>query len=229
MIATTFDTPARPAQRALPWMAAASAIAAIAASLGVLPPPFSVVFKPLTTLLLIARAWPRGVDRPTLRRWVIAGLVLSLVGDVALLWPKQGFLPGLVAFLFAHLAYIRAFSVPVRFGARPMVFVLYGVVAALILSQLWSGVPAALRVPVAAYVVCLATMAAQAASGWGTGIGTAGESSGRRAAIGGVLFMVSDSLLAFNKFATPLPVAGLWILASYWLAQGFIAGSLRRR
>jgi uncharacterized membrane protein YhhN len=143
------------------------------------------------------------------------------------LWPKQGFLPGLIAFLFAHLAYIRAFSVSLRFGARPRVFVLYGVVAALILSQLWSGVPVALRVPVVAYVVCLAAMAAQAASGWRARIGTADESAARRAAIGGVLFMLSDSLLAFNKFATPLPAASLSILASYWLAQGFIAGSLQ--
>ena len=116
-----------------------------------------------------------------------------------------------------------------RFARPGWPFVAYALVAAAILAVLWNGVPAALRGPVAAYVVCLATMAAQAASGWGTGIGTAGESSGRRAAIGGVLFMVSDSLLAFNKFATPLPVAGQWILASYWLAQGFIAGSLRRR
>ena len=40
--------------------------------------------------------------------------------------------------------------------------------------------------------------------------------------------MISDSLLATNKFAVPLPFATLWILSTYWLAQGFIASALRR-
>jgi uncharacterized membrane protein YhhN len=142
--------------------------------------------------------------------------VLSLVGDVFLLWPKEGFLPGLVSFLLAHLTYIAAFCVPVRLAARPLVFVAYGVVAALILSQLWPGVPGGLRAPVLGYVVCLATMAAQAAA------------VGRVAALGGALFVCSDALLATHKFAAPLPLSALWILATYWTAQGLIAASMRR-
>jgi uncharacterized membrane protein YhhN len=50
----------------------------------------------------------------------------------------------------------------------------------------------------------------------------------RRAALGGLLFMVSDTLLAVNKFAQPLPLSALWILSTYWLAQACIASSLRR-
>ena len=34
-----------------------------------------------------------------------------------------------------------------------------------------------------------------------------------------VLFMVSDSLLAIDRFARPLPLAPLWVLATYWAAQ----------
>src|SRR5688572_3581978 len=77
----------------------ASGIGAILAALGVLPAAWLFALKPLTTVLVIAHAWPRGADAPTQRRWVRLGLVLSLAGDVALLWPKEGFLPGLVAFL----------------------------------------------------------------------------------------------------------------------------------
>ena len=51
-------------------------------------------------------------------------------------------------------------------------------------------------------------------------------SPARYAAIGGVLFMGSDGLLAIDKFAFALPLAPLWILASYWLAQSCIARSL---
>ena len=214
----------------LPALILVSAIVAIAASL--LGPSYSVVlfvFKPLTTLLVIAYAWPRGAGVPRQQRLVRIGLVLSLAGDVFLLWPKEGFLPGLVSFLLAHLAYIAAFCVPVRLAARPLVFVGYGVVAALILSQLWSGVPGALRGPVLGYVVCLATMAAQAAVWWRSAIGAGDERLARCAAIGGLLFMVSDSLLAINKFALPLPFSSLWILATYWAAQWAIASSLRAR
>ena len=213
----------------LPVLTFVCAIVAITASL--LGPAFAAVhfaFKPLTTVLVIAYAWPRGADAPR-QQWMIRiGLLLSLVGDVFLLWPKEGFLPGLVSFLLAHLASIAAFCVPVRLVARPVVFAVYGVVAALILSQLWPGVPGALRAPVLGYVVCLATMAAQAAAWWRSAIGGADERLARAAAIGGLLFMASDSVLAINKFALPLPFASLWILATYWAAQWGIASSLRR-
>jgi uncharacterized membrane protein YhhN len=39
---------------------------------------------------------------------------------------------------------------------------------------------------------------------------------------GSVLFMLSDALLALDKFVSPLPLAGLWVLASYYLAQVLI-------
>ena len=213
----------------LPALTLVCALVAIAAAL--LGPAYTTlqfVFKPLTTLFVIAYAWPRGADSARRRRFVRVGLALSLVGDVFLLWPKEGFLPGLVSFLLAHLAYIAAFCVPARLAARPLVFVGYGVVAALILSQLWSGVPGPLRAPVIAYVVCLATMAAQATVWWRSAIGRGDERLARAAAIGGLLFMTSDSLLAINKFALPLPFAPLWILATYWAAQWGIASSLQR-
>ncbi|MES2099285.1 MAG: lysoplasmalogenase [Pseudomonadota bacterium] len=216
--------------RSLPWLIAASAVVTILASTGALPAPLVFAFKPLTTLLILAFAWPRGTDAPTQRRFIRIGLLLSLVGDVFLMWPREGFLPGLIAFLLAHLAYIAAFTVPLRLAARPLVFVGYGVVALLILAQLWPGIPAALRAPVVAYVVCLATMAAQALGWWRSSAARAAADAplARWAALGGALFMVSDSLLAINKFAGPLPLASLWILATYWLAQGCIASALRR-
>jgi uncharacterized membrane protein YhhN len=193
-------------------------------------PWLNIVFKPLTTLLIIAFAWPRGAATPARRRWVLAGLVLSLCGDVALMWPQQGFLPGLVSFLLAHLAYLVAFTRDgVRLAARPWPFVVYGLLAALILWQLWPGVPAGLRLPVLAYVLCLASMAAQAAVLWLVARGTTRQRGAAVLALGGALFLASDALLATNKFAMPLPWSGLWILCSYWLAQWCIASWLPPR
>ena len=42
-------------------------------------------------------------------------------------------------------------------------------------------------------------------------------------AAGGALFVLSDALLATNKFHATLPWAPLWILATYWAAQWCIA------
>ena len=211
----------------LPWLVALGAGLTIVSGVGAAPAWLAFVFKPLTTLLVMAHAWPRGADQARQRRWIRIGLLLSLLGDVFLLWPRQGFLPGLVSFLLAHLAYIAAFSVPLRLGAKPLPFVLYAAIAALVLMQLWPGIPAGLRAPVLAYVVCLAGMAAQAAAWWRASAGLPTEKLARRAALGGLLFMASDSLLAFNKFAAPLPLSALWILLSYWLAQWCIASSLQ--
>jgi len=76
-------------------------------------------------------------------------------------------------------------------------------------------------------VACLACMAAQAATWWRVSAGTAGQAWAHRAALGGVLFMASDTLLALNKFVQPLPLSALWILLTYWLAQLCIASSLK--
>jgi len=58
--------------------------------------------------------------------------------------------------------------------------------------------------------------------------GSADAARGRVLAAGGALFLVSDTLLAINKFALALPLSGLWILLSYWLAQWCIASWLPR-
>lgn len=210
--------------RAWPWLAAAAftGLMAVAASVDGQWTLLAVA-KPLTTMLLIALAWRRGGE-PRRRRAILAGLALSLLGDIALLWPQQGFLPGLVAFLLAHLAYLVAFTVSTRFAARWWPLAAYAVLAAAALLVLWPGVPQLLRLPVIAYVACLASMAAQAACWALAEVGLA-----RRAAIGGALFLASDTLLAFNKFAQPFALAPLAVLSTYWVAQAFIALSLPRR
>lgn len=204
-----------------------SALLAIAGAPWALAQPALVyAFKPLTTVLIVAMAWGRGRTTPQARRWVLAGLGFSLSGDIALMWPQQGFLPGLVAFALAHGCYLVAFTRSVRFAARPLAFVAYALVAGGVLWQLWPSVPGALRSPVAIYVIALAAMAAQAAVVWRVARGTADEASARRLALGGALFLCSDALLAVNKFASPLPAANLWILATYWAAQWLIASWL---
>ena len=208
---------------------ATSAVLAIgAAPWGLDQSALVFVFKPLTTVLIIVRAWPRGADAPDTRRALRLGLALSLLGDIALLWPQQGFLPGLVAFLLAHIAYIVAFTRQHRFLAQPVALTSYALAAGAILALLWPTIPAALRAPVACYVLALTAMSAQTAV---VGLASQGDDlrRGRLLMLGGALFMTSDALLATNKFALPLPAANLWILGTYWAAQWCIASWLMPR
>jgi alkylglycerol monooxygenase len=47
-------------------------------------------------------------------------------------------------------------------------------------------------------------------------------------ALGACVFMVSDSLIAINKFVTPVTLSPLWILATYYAAQLLIVHNARK-
>lgn len=220
----------------LPIYVVSAALAISAAPWALDQPLLAWLFKPLTTALVIVHAWQRGRPGDAQRRALLLGLALSWLGDVALLWP-QGFVAGLVAFLLAHLAYGVAFTRRVRLAARWLPFALYALAAGAVAAWVWPGVPPALRLPVLAYVACLGAMAAQAAVQWRVSREAAAPDGdlallprlAARAALGGALFVLSDALLAINRFREPLPLSGLWILASYWAAQWCIASSLPPR
>ncbi|MEJ8811813.1 lysoplasmalogenase family protein [Variovorax ureilyticus] len=202
--------------------AAALATASGALGLGAL----HGVFKPLALAVLIGFALTRhrGPEVPgRFVRLLIAGLVASLAGDVLLMWP-QFFVPGLVCFLLAHLAYIGLFAEGVGLFPRPNALAAtLGIGAAMYAFLWWGGLPGGLRIPVGLYVVVIACMAAQA-------IGRAavtGDRASLEVAAGACFFMLSDSLLATNRFVLPLPVASLWVLATYYAAQWLIAANVR--
>ncbi|HMM50860.1 MAG TPA: lysoplasmalogenase [Burkholderiaceae bacterium] len=181
--------------------------------------------KPLATAVLVVLAWRVGeAGDARLRRGVLAGLVFSLAGDVLLMLSPRLFVGGLLAFLVAHLCYLRAFTVDTRLFARVLPLAALGAVGLAVLAFLWGGLAPALRGPVIAYVVVLVAMAAQAIVRWQEHP----EPGTRMAAIGAVLFVVSDALLATDRFRSPIAAAPVWVLGTYWAAQWGIAQSLRR-
>jgi hypothetical protein len=70
-------------------------------------------------------------------------------------------------------------------------------------------------------------IAAMAAQAWGRAK-QLGSAASLWVALGSSLFMLSDTLLALDKFVSPLPYAGLWVLATYYLAQGLIVRGVLR-
>nr|WP_256202265.1 lysoplasmalogenase family protein [Stenotrophomonas pictorum] len=79
--------------------------------------PLHYVGKPLATLLILGVAATAVDADRRYRRWIVLGLVFSLMGDVWLMLPGDYFVAGLIAFLLAHLA-ISAPSCRGCIGAR---------------------------------------------------------------------------------------------------------------
>ena len=213
-----------PVRRVLPFLGVVAALLAIASAPWALDKPWlNFAFKPLATLCVIAWAALGRSDDGLVKRWIVIGLVFSLVGDVALLWPVQGFLAGLVAVLLGHLSYLVALTRRVKFLASPPAFGVWAIVAASVLASLWAGVPGDMRVPVLVYVTALSAMAAQATSVWLARRGQPEAAKWRIVAIGAALFVLSDAILATDRFVGGVPLPTLWNLSIYWLGQWFIA------
>lgn len=178
------------------------------------------LFMPLATSCILALALSSWLAFKTnYALWIAIGLFFSLLGDIALLRPAQYFLPGLVSFLFAHVSYLVAFTRDTRFPARLSIWFFYLGVAAALYLFLLPGLPAALQLPVAVYSILLLSMAGQAMGRYFV----RHSLSARLAALGALLFMLSDMLLSIDQFHAPLPGASLFILAPYFLGQGLIA------
>ena len=199
---------------------AAAALTTASATLGWLglhraTKPLVMVFA---IIFVAARAHQSSATGPS--GWgLMAAQACSLVGDVFLMFPGY-FIPGLLAFLLAHGVYITQFKrgVPWLPSRRALAATL--LTGAAMYAVLWAGgLPAGLRVPVAFYVLAIALMAAQA-------LGRArwlGDRPAAMVAAGACAFMLSDALLALNRFVQPLPLAPLWVLSSYYAAQLLIA------
>ncbi|WMJ68327.1 lysoplasmalogenase [Stenotrophomonas sp. 24(2023)] len=182
--------------------------------------------KPAATLLIASIVWQvQPALSPRYRRGVLLGMALSCLGDIALMLPLDAFLPGLVAFLLAHLCYIAAFAGGARGGRALLASVLLlGAVAAVNVIGLWPHLPVPMRLPVLVYVGALALMAALALAR--AMQGHASPPGARWAAGGALLFVASDALLAWDRFAGGLPQASLLVLATYYVAQYGIARSV---
>jgi len=181
----------------------------------------TAVFKPLATLLLFAvLGWPE----TTYARFVAAGFVLSLIGDVALLGSgNRAFIIGLAAFLLGHVAYVIAFI-----GAAVLSWPRIAVVSAAVLTMslfalraIWRG-SAGMQGPVLAYATVISTMVVTA---WSTVGGPLPHAL--YAAVGATLFYFSDLSLSLDKFWKPIPHGALLTMGVYWLGQLGIAWSAR--
>lgn len=178
--------------------------------------------KPLTTLLLLGTA-ARFVPEVPGKPWFLLGLLLSVLGDAALMLPIRGFVLGLAAFLVGLACYAWAFTLETPFAPRQLVYwILPAAVGALIAQSLWPRL-GKYRAPVAVYVVVLVTMGWRAFSRFDNPEVALGDWID--GSLGAVLFMSGDALLARRRFLEqPAPY---WLeLGVYYLAQWMLIASL---
>ena len=185
---------------------------------------FSWLFKPLLLLFLIFAVYKTEYFR--MRKTLLSALIFSWFGDIVLLLVKSDelfFILGLLLFLVSHLFYIKLFlkQRTDRNGFRKPLF-WFGWVVVLcylqsILSLLFPKL-GDLKIPVALYAVVISAMLIMALRMF-FGIRNVNKYF---FVIGAVSFVVSDSILAIDKFYEPLQYASLLIMATYILAQGFL-------
>lgn len=175
-------------------------------------------FKLVPMILIILYAAKRLPKEKRLFHWLIlAGLFFCAIGDATLHW----FIVGLSAFLIGHVFYLAGFFTQWQFTKLRAIFIvpiaLYGIVMGSILAEaLQDAGDVALMLPVLLYILMISTMA------W-----SAIMSGNKFAIAGSLLFVISDSVLAWNMFVEPVAFSHLWIMTTYYGAQFLIAYSLR--
>ncbi len=186
--------------------------------------------KPLLLTLLSVWFWLNTRHNSTpFSRFILLGLIFSIGGDTFLMFVDKGpnfFLFGLGSFLLAQVSYLVGF---LKFKSdktglirrKPWVLVFFLAFWLGIISFLWSGIPADLKIPVTVYSFAIVAMAAGAASLHGQ----VTASHFTWLFVGVLLFILSDSMIAINKFnpqGISIPNGRVWIMLTYLVAQYLI-------
>ncbi|HOX81475.1 MAG TPA: lysoplasmalogenase [Chryseolinea sp.] len=189
------------------------------------------ICKPLIIASLIFY-YLTAVSKEDRSRTLLVALFFSGAGDILLmLHDTDGsfFMMGLIAFLVSHVFYIFTYrqhqhdesenglqgvqkvrlAFPIILTGTGLVYVLYPVLGNL-------------KIPVMVYALVLVVMTLNAL----LRLGKTTSPSFWMVFVGALLFMASDSLLAINKFLTPLPNGHVWIMVTYISAQYLIVKGL---
>jgi uncharacterized membrane protein YhhN len=164
-------------------------------------------------------------SRRNLRIAILAALVFSWAGDVIL---GFSFIAGLACFLLAHVMYATAFfktqGTGVIFFRRCYLLlpaILYGAGLIYLLYNNLDG----MRLPVIIYTIVILTMLEAAINRYGK----VNRLSFILVLTGAILFVISDSLIALNKFGFPFMFSGVAVMTTYIAAQYLIVAGILKQ
>lgn len=179
------------------------------------------ITKPLLVILLVIYfIWATKGIGSKLKKWILFALFFSWAGDVLLLFVADNpnfFLAGLVSFLITHIFYIIFFHlIRVHQDVKPKPFLLIPVLVYYVaLITFLSSHLGDMKLPVRIYgvVICFMLMLALHM------LYIKNKNAGLLMMIGALLFVLSDSTLAINKFYNSFNGAGILIMLTYGIAQ----------
>ncbi|MFY0625746.1 MAG: lysoplasmalogenase [Reichenbachiella sp.] len=192
------------------------------------------VSKPLLMPALLVY-FRKSTSGPINLSFILAALALvfSFVGDSVLMYSAENeiyFMIGLGAFAVAQLLYVFSFSQAVDQDSSELpdtVKVIYATPFVLLglglLWFLWPGL-GALKIPVTVYASLIMTMAIYATYR----NGRSSQESVNQVILGAVLFVLSDALIAINKFHSPMENERIFVMVTYMLAQWNIINGLQK-
>lgn len=177
---------------------------------------FILMFKLIPMILIIFLAFitpsKNAVSYKTL---IIIALIFCAFGDYTLQW----FIIGLSCFLIGHVFYIRAFLTTNAKNPPLWVRLLLLLYGGGMMIWFWTALLTAdqllLAIAVCVYIIIILAM------GW-----TSFRTGSKHAIVGAILFIVSDSILAINKFIAPIDFSHQFIMLTYYAAQFFMALSI---
>ncbi|NRT15483.1 putative membrane protein YhhN [Flavobacterium sp. 28A] len=180
--------------------------------------------KPVLILLLIAAVYLSASF--TSKKLLLIALLCSWIGDIILLFADRGelyFIFGLVAFLISHLVYIFLFNKqlkPKKDHNRAIYWSGVTAIIAYLMIFLSILLPSLgeLTIPVFVYALVISTMLLFALKGfliWQ-------KPASWYVLLGAIVFVSSDSILAFDKFYSPIMYNSFFIMVTYILAQYLI-------
>jgi uncharacterized membrane protein YhhN len=178
-------------------------------------------FKVLASTAFVVLAWQLGATASAYGRLMLLALGLSWVGDVLLLSSRDRFfLPGIAAFLLAHVVFAIAFARhPLSVDGLALAIAGMSVVGLLVVRWLWRHLAAFYRIAVSAYVGAIVAMCSVA-------IAVGAASGAWLLASGALAFAVSDVSVARDRFVAPGFVNRAWGLPLYYAAQVVLAWSV---
>lgn len=149
---------------------------------------------------------------------MILALCFSLAGDILIMFDDISinyFLAGLISFLLAHIMYIYLFLNKRNNKIKPIVYTSLLVFYAIGFLYILKDRLDSMLIPVTIYMLAILSMAISAS----LRKNNVSNISYSLVLIGTLLFMVSDSFIAINKFYTPVFSEHLIIMSTYALAQ----------
>ncbi|NAX21897.1 lysoplasmalogenase [Vibrio sp. V39_P1S14PM300] len=173
--------------------------------------------KPTPIVLMMAVIFHSDIASLGYAQWILAGLALSAIGDVFLMHPKDKFVPGLLSFLLAHIAYAIGFSEfanPQITHWMPILLLCSGVIVFLFLLPNLGN----MAIPVAFYILVIMVMTWCAMEYWHD----IGSQSASLAMMGAFIFMLSDLVLAIDRFRSTSKFSRHVIMVTYYTAQALI-------